>query len=142
MSGFIRPQRKHEESIKNPELIKFRNRILLESISKQTDNTSISIFKNTVSNIKYLTIYYVNKYESIDLIHDMILLNKILSTINKYIPNISENYRNKAINTYDRLEELKLIISRLQGKQNIEKYRDTIIHIRYKIYDILDYISN
>jgi hypothetical protein len=142
MKSFIRKQRKFDEDIKNPELIKFRNRILLEAINNQTNNLSINIFKNTVSNIKYLTIYYVNKYESIDLTNDMIMLNKLLSTINKYIPNVPESYRNKAINTYDRLEELKLMLSRLQGKQNIEKYRDSIIRIRYKIYDILDYVSN
>jgi len=139
-SIFNRPKR--YTTIKNPELIKYRNRVLLDAITKKSNGMSISVFKEVVGDIKYLTIYSLKNTENIDLNNDISTMDRILSTVHKYLEYAPEDHKNKAINTYRYLENLKDMLNDLQGKQNLEKYQNQIKNVKYTIKDILDYASN
>jgi len=139
--GVFNKPKKHE-TIKNPEIIKYRNRVLLDSITKKSDDMSISVFKEVVRDIKYLTIYSLKKIENIDLNNDIAIVDRILSTVHKYLEYAPEDHKNKAIKTYRYLEDLEDMLNDLQGKQNLEKYQNQIKSIKRTISDILDYASN
>jgi len=128
--------------IKNPEIIKYRNRVLEEAITKKSNSMSVSVFKKVVSDIKYLTIYSLKKTENIDLNNDIALIDRVISTIHNSLDYVPEDYKNKALKTYRYLEDLKDMLNDLQGKQNLEKYQNQIKTIKYTISDILDYVSN
>jgi len=128
--------------IKNPEIIKYRNRVLEEAITKKANSMSVSVFKKVVGDIKYLTIYSLKKTENIDLNNDIALIDRVISTIHNSLDYVPENYKNKALKTYRYLEDLKDMLNDLQSKQNLEKYQNQIKTIKYTISDILDYVSN
>jgi len=128
--------------IKNPEIIKYRNRVLEEAITKKSNIMSVSVFKKVVSDIKYLTIYSLKKTENIDLNNDIAIIERVISTIHNSLDYVPEDYKNKALKTYRYLEDLKDMLNDLQGKQNLEKYQNQIKTIKYTISDILDYVSN
>jgi len=128
--------------IKNPEIIKYRNRVLEEAITKKSNIMSVSVFKKVVSDIKYLTIYSLKKTENIDLNNDIALIDRVISTIHNSLDYVPEDYKNKALKTYRYLEDLKDMLNDLQSKQNLEKYQNQIKTIKYTISDILDYVSN
>jgi len=133
---------KKHETIKNPEIIKYRNRVLLDSITKNSDDMSISVFKEVVGDIKYLKIYSLKNIENIDLINDIAIVDRILSTVHKYLEYAPEDHKNKAIKTYRYLEDLEDMLNDIQGKQNLEKHQNQIKSIKRTISDILDYASS
>jgi len=128
--------------IKNPELIKYKNRVLENAITEKSNSMSISFFKKVVGDIKYLTIYSLKKPENINLNNDISIVDRVLSTVHKSLDYVPEDYKNKALKTYRYLEDLKDMLNDLQSKQNLEKYQNQIKTIKYTISDILDYVSN
>ena len=133
---------KKEIEIKTPSIIEYKKRILLNSIEKKSSDMIISEFKKVVDDISYLSVYSAGKVENINLVEDMIILDKILSTIHHYLDYVPENYKNKAIKIYKYLEDLHDMVSRLQIKQNLANHQKEIKDIKYVIRDILDYASN
>ena len=128
--------------IKNPELIKYKNRVLENAITEKSNSMSISFFKKVVGDIKYLTIYSLKKTENTDLNNDIALIDRVLSTVHNSLDYVPEDYKDKALKTYRYLEDLKDMLNDLQSKQNLEKYQNQIKTIKYTISDILDYVSN
>jgi len=133
---------KKEIEIKTPSIIEYKKRILLNSIEKKSSDMIISEFKKVVDDISYLSVYSAGKVENINLVEDMIILDKILSTIHHYLDYVPENYKNKAIKIYKYLEDLHDMINGLQIKQNLYNHQIEIKDIKYVIRDILDYVSN
>jgi len=133
---------KKEIEIKTPSVIEYKKRILLQSIEKKSSDMIISEFKKVIDDLTYLSVYSAGKVENINLAEDIIILDKILSTIHQYLDYVPENYKNKAIKIYKYLEDLHDMINGLQIKQNIYKYQKEIKDIKCVIRDILDYVSN
>jgi len=133
---------KKEIEIKTPSIIEYKRRILLNSIDKKSSDMIISEFKKVVDDLSYLSVYSSRRVENIKLGEDIMVLDKILSTIHYYLDYVPENYKNKAIKIYKYLEDLHDMVSRLQIKQNLANHQKEIKDIKYVIRDILDYASN
>jgi len=142
MKSLAHKKIKKEIEIKTPSIIEYKKRILLQSIEKKSSDMIISEFKKVIDDLTYLSVYSAGKVENINLSEDMIILDKILSTIRQYLDYVPENYKNKAIKIYKYLEDLHDMINGLQIKQNIYKYQKEIKDIKHVIRDILDYASN
>jgi len=132
---------KKEIEIKTPSIIEYKKRILLNSNEKKSSDMIILEIKKVVDNISYLSIYSAGKIENINLVEDMIILDKILSTIHQYLDYVPENYKNKSIKIYKYLEDLHDMMNGLQIKQNLANHQREIKDIKYVIHDILDYVS-
>jgi len=133
---------KKEIEIKTPSIIEYKRRILLNAIDKKSSDMIISEFKKVVDDLSYLSVYSARRVENIKLEEDIMVLDKILSTIHYYLDYAPENYKNKAIKIYKYLEDLHDMVSRLQIKQNLANHQKEIKDIKYVIRDILDYASN
>ena len=142
MKSLAHKKIKKEIEIKTPSIIEYKKRILLQSIEKKSSDMIISEFKKVIDDLTYLSVYSAGKVENINLAEDMIILDKILSTIHQYLDYVPENYKNKAIKIYKYLGDLHDMINRLQIKQNLYKYQKEIKDIKCVIRDILDYVSN
>jgi len=133
---------KKEIEIKTPSIIEYEKRILSQSIEKKSSDMIISEFKKVVNDISHLSVYSAEKVENINLVEDMIIVDKILSTIHHYLDYVPEDYKNKAIKIYKYLEDLHDMINGLQIKQNLANHQREVKDIKYVIHDILDYVSN